>query len=170
MSAFSFCPRCGDALSADLAHPFAAQHCGSCGATHYHNSKPCAGALIVREGQVLLAERAIDPWRGYWDVPGGFLEPGEHPADGARREVREETGLEVQLSEPFAILIDRYHQAGQEDFTLNVYYLATPIGGALRPDDDVASLHWFPIHALPDRLAFAHARVLLQKLRETVGA
>ena len=45
------------------------------------------------EGRVLLARRAVEPDRGLWDCPGGFLEEGEHPLDGLRRELAEETGL-----------------------------------------------------------------------------
>jgi 8-oxo-dGTP diphosphatase len=95
-------------------------------------------------------------------VPGGFLEPSEDPAEGARREVREETGLDVGVGEPFALLIDEYGSGG--DFTLNVYYLAEIVGGEPRPADDVASLRWFPLDALPDRIAFTHCRELLRRL------
>jgi ADP-ribose pyrophosphatase YjhB (NUDIX family) len=162
---FKFCPACAARLPFDPAAPLAPQHCPSCGAVHYHNSKPTAGALIVRDGRVLLAARAIEPFKGYWDVPGGFLDPGEHPTDGARREVREETGLEVELGEPFAILIDRYAYGDGSDFTLNVYYLARIVAGEPRPADDVASLRWFSLDALPERIAFDHARELLDRLR-----
>src|SRR5205823_950767 len=122
--------------------------------THFHNSKPCAGALIVDGNRVLLAERGVEPHRGDWDVPGGFLEAGEHPRDGARREVREETGLKVDLGEPFAILVDRYPYGDAIDYTLNVYYIATVAAGLPVPADDVASLRWFPLTDLPDNIAF----------------
>lgn len=62
---------------------FAPVKCGVCGKWHYHNSKPCAGALVVRDGKVLLAQRGVEPFKGYWDIPGGFLEAGEHPEHGA---------------------------------------------------------------------------------------
>ena len=64
--AFNFCPNCGAKLDS-TADPFAAQTCGSCGRTHYHNSKPCGGALIVKDGKVLLVKRAVEPFRDYWD-------------------------------------------------------------------------------------------------------
>ena len=166
MSTFTYCPACGAELPRDRSHPHASQRCLCCGAIHYHNSKPCAGALIVEGEHVLLAERAVEPFRGYWDVPGGFLEPGEHPADGARREVLEETGLSVELGEPFAILIDEYSYGPTGDYTLNVYYVATVTAGEPRPADDVAALRWFPLDALPERIAFAHCRELLRRLFE----
>src|ERR1700682_4608762 len=92
--AFKFCPNCGSPLAVDRNAPLAAQKCFCCGSTHYHNSKPTPSALIVDEDQILLSQRAGEPFRGFWDIPGGFLEAGEDPLDGAKREIREETGLE----------------------------------------------------------------------------
>jgi 8-oxo-dGTP diphosphatase len=123
--------------------------------------------LIVDSDWVLLAERGVDPGRGDWDVPGGFLEAGEDPIAGARREVREETGLEVELSGPFAILVDRYHYGNQIEHTLNVYYIARVIAGEPHPADDVASLRWFPIAQPPERIAFTHCRELLDRLKHS---
>jgi 8-oxo-dGTP diphosphatase len=167
MSAFSFCPRCGSPLAIDTFHLLAPQKCYCCGQTHYHASKPCAGALIVDGDRVLLSERGINPYRGDWDIPGGFLEAGEDPADGVRREVREETGLEVELEGPFAVLVDRYPYGKEVDFTLNVYYIARIVAGDPHPADDVASLQWFPIDSPPERIAFDHCRELLEQLRRS---
>lgn len=161
MPAFRYCPECATPLPSSPSEPFAAQRCPSCGTTHYHNSKPAVEALILRDGQLLLAERAIEPFKGYWDIPGGFLEPGEHPIDGVRREIREETGLEVTLEGPFDVLIDRYGSSG--DYTLNLCYVATIVAGEPQPADDVAALRWFPLHSLPSRIAFDHASILLQR-------
>lgn len=133
---------------------------------------------MVRDGRVLLGRRGIEPGRGLWDIPGGFLQPWEHPAEAARREVLEETGLEVRLGEIVAMVMDTY--AGR-DYTLNVYYLASVIGGHERPADDITELRWFSptptptptltSDALPadDQLAFAHTpgvlRAWLDRLR-----
>jgi ADP-ribose pyrophosphatase YjhB (NUDIX family) len=167
VSAYSFCPRCGSQLAIDSANPFGPQKCYCCGSTHYHGSKPCAGALIVEGDRVLLSERAIEPFRGDWDIPGGFLEAGEDPIDGVRREVREETGLEVELEGPFAVFVDRYPYGKELDYTLNLYYLARIVSGDPRPADDVSSLRWFPIDSPPERIAFAHCRELLERLKQS---
>ncbi len=168
MPAFRYCPNCAALLPADPANPHAPQTCAACGATYYHNSKPTAGALIVRDGQILLVERAIEPFRGWWDIPGGFLEPGEHPADGARREILEETGLQIETEDlPFAIMVD--HRDDTDEYTLNVYYAARVIGGDARPADDVASLRWFSLDALPERIAFDHANEVLRRLAASRG-
>ncbi|HUX86741.1 MAG TPA: hypothetical protein VMW65_07040, partial [Chloroflexota bacterium] len=70
MPTFRFCPECATPLSSNPSDPFVAQYCQTCGTTHYHNSKPAVEALILLDGQVLLAERAIEPFKGYWDIPG----------------------------------------------------------------------------------------------------
>jgi 8-oxo-dGTP diphosphatase len=162
--AFNFCPSCGSPLSIDRATPFAEQKCFCCGATHYHNSKPTVGALIIDADRILLSQRAGEPFRGDWDVPGGFLEAGEDPLDGIRREVREETGLAVELTGPPEVNVGRYGPTG--DFILNLYYRARIISGEARPADDVAALRWFPIDELPPNLAWDHERAMLNRLAE----
>jgi 8-oxo-dGTP diphosphatase len=163
--AFNFCPHCGARL--DSKDPFAPQTCAQCGRTHYHNSKPCAGALIVRDGRVLLVKRAVEPFKGCWDIPGGFLEAGEHPLDGMLREVREETGLDVRVRELLGVYMDRYDKgSGDEIYTLNHYYIVEPMAGTLRAADDVDEFRWFALDALPrdSEIAFAHARRVLGDL------
>jgi 8-oxo-dGTP pyrophosphatase MutT (NUDIX family) len=82
--------------------------CRSCDTSHWLDAKPCGGALVARGSQLLLVRRAHAPWRGAWDVPGGFCGPREHPRDAARREVREETGLDVRVGGILGIWVDTY--------------------------------------------------------------
>jgi 8-oxo-dGTP diphosphatase len=156
---FRFCPDCGVRLREPEAPPerLAAQVCPACQAIHFRNAKPCAGALVVRNGQVLLGRRAIEPGLGLWDIPGGFLEPWEHPADGATREVLEETGLKIQTTSLLAVVMDTYHD---QFYTLNVYYLAEVLDGDQQAADDLAELRWFSPTpgSLPTEFAFAHCK------------
>ena len=142
--------------------------CSGCGRVLYVNSKPCAGALIERDGKVLLIRRAIEPFRDAWDIPGGFLQPGEHPSDGAIREVREETGLVVELRMLLGIWMDTYASGDTQADTLNCYYVAETVGGELRPSDDAAEVAWFGPDELPERIAFEHAPAVLAAWREHV--
>ncbi|HMA34170.1 MAG TPA: NUDIX domain-containing protein [Chloroflexia bacterium] len=141
----------------------------SCGRVHYRNAKPCAGALIEQDGAVLLVRRNIEPFSGYWDIPGGYLQEWEHPADGARREVQEETGLEVELTRLLGIFVDSYGSEGSNTF--NVYYRARPVGGHLQPADDAAEARWFPPDSLPANIAFpGHIPDVLAAWRAALAA
>jgi ADP-ribose pyrophosphatase YjhB (NUDIX family) len=166
---YRFCPRCGHELTLrSQPHGTSPQLvCPACGFVFYRNSKPCAGALVVRDSRVLLARRALPPARGAWDIPGGFLELGEDPQHGVLRELREETGLEIRILDLLGIYIDRY---GEDDWTLNIYYLADAPNGTPRPADDVADLAWFSPDEIPDQMAFAHERQVLDDWRRRFAA
>jgi ADP-ribose pyrophosphatase YjhB (NUDIX family) len=144
--------------------------CPSCDASHWLDAKPRAGALVGRAGKLLLVRRAHEPWRGAWDVPGGFCGPREHPSAAAAREVREETALEVELGGILGMWIDSYapEGAGADKVTLNIYFTATaPAAGEARCDPtEVAEIGWFAADALPEPLAFAgHLPAVLRAWR-----
>lgn len=159
---YNFCSHCGAPLAQGDA--FAAQECRTCGMWHFHNSKPCAGALVVQNGRVLMAQRAIEPFKGFWDIPGGFLEAGELPEAGAKRELLEESGLEIELDGFLGMHIDTY---GNSNFyTLNMYYAAHVVSGTPRATDDVAALKWFAMDELPQEFAFAHEHRVMLDLKQ----
>ena len=103
------------------------------------------------EGRVLLTRRRYEPFAGRWDLPGGFLEEGEHPLDGIRRELREETGLEVEPERFIGVWMDRYGSDEDARGTLNLYWSARVTGGEPGAADDVTELAWFEPDELPRR-------------------
>ena len=150
------CPRCGTEL--DLDHAPARVSCPACALIVYANPKPTVCALIVDgEGSVLLARRAIEPFAGFWDTPGGFVEEGEHPLDALRRELKEETGLEVEAGEFVGVWMDEYGGVADAQSTLNLYWEARIVSGTMRPADDVSELRWFAPDDLPARAQLAFA-------------
>jgi len=140
--------------------------CPECGHKMFRNSKPCAGALIIEEGKLLLVKRGIEPYKGFWDIPGGFLNEKEHPRDGAIREAREETGLTIEPMEILDIFIDKYKGQG---YTHNTYYTANVVKGEVKAGDDAVEAKWFPIDELPREIAFPdHAFRVLKLLKERI--
>jgi ADP-ribose pyrophosphatase YjhB (NUDIX family) len=105
--------------------------------------------LIVRDDRVLLVRRAQAPWAGLWEVPGGFCDGDEHPADAARREMREELGLTVRLVGVLGVYFDPY----TDDDTAHVMtFVAETAQTADEPApnaDEVLDARWFPLDALP---------------------
>jgi 8-oxo-dGTP diphosphatase len=151
-SAEGFCLACGTPLVEQVVDHHPRGVCPACGRIHWRNAKPCAGALVIRNGKVLLVRRTLDPFRGYWDIPGGFCEEDEHPAETAIREVCEETGLEIELTGLLGLWMDRYEGSA----TLNIYYLARPVTRRLQVGSDADGGAWFAPNALPRRIAFAN--------------
>jgi ADP-ribose pyrophosphatase YjhB (NUDIX family) len=160
---YSFCPKCGNRLAVQLIDGHERLVCSGCGFVFYQNSKPCVGALVVDQDRLLLIKRAIAPFKGDWDIPGGFLEPDEHPETGAVREVFEETGLHIQLGELLGIFMDVYETTG--DPTLNIFYTATVAGGEARAGSDAMHIQWFDLDALPQQIAFKSAHQVLGLLQ-----
>ena len=164
-----FCCECGAPLPAPPPVT-----CPACDASHWLDARPCAGALVSREGKLLLVRRAHDPWRGAWDVPGGFCGPREHPRATAARKVREQTALAVQPGGILGMWIDSYAPAGAgaEKVTLSIYFLAkAPAAGEARPDpSEVAEIGWFAADELPQPLAFSgHLPAVLAAWRARVA-
>jgi 8-oxo-dGTP diphosphatase len=144
------------------------QVCRTCRAELFHAARPCASVVVTRQadGAVLLVRRAIAPYRGFWDIPGGYVEFAEHPEAAAVREAREETGLEVRLIALLGMWRGTYRRRQGLDRTLNLYYLAEVVGGLERADDDASALGWFAFDSLPHRLAWPeHARPALEAAR-----
>jgi 8-oxo-dGTP diphosphatase len=164
LGGWRFCPRCRNDLRGDERRV----ECPECGFVAYASSKPTAGALVEDGDRVLLARRAKEPFKGRWDIPGGFLEVGEHPLDGLRRELREETGLDVEPLEFLGVWMDRYGYESTAEATLNFYWTARVADGEPAPADDVDDLRWFARDELPgpDELAFENVPLVLRAWQE----
>jgi ADP-ribose pyrophosphatase YjhB (NUDIX family) len=157
---WAFCPRCASAIDNETARAT----CATCGYVAYAGSAPAVEALVIRDGRVLLARRAIDPGAGLWDLPGGFLDEGEKPADGLKRELLEETGLSITIGTFVGAFVEPY----DDRFVLGLAWEATAEAGDARAADDVAELAWFAADELPppEAFAFPHHPLVLSAWRQ----
>jgi len=104
------------------------------------------GALILRRNSILLVQRARNPLKGYWSLPGGLIETGEKIEDALQREVREETGLIVRPKRMFEIF-ERIilEEKGRAEYHYILHdYLCTVVGGELKAGDDAGRVAWVP--------------------------
>lgn len=178
-SQFKFCPMCASAM--EFMKPkydeLERNTCTACGYIDYNNSKPASSALILNDkNEVLLVKRAWYPYKGLLDVPGGFVEGGEHPEDGCRREIMEELGVGVELDGLFDIEMDIYTDGTEESakqvsghgvYVMSIYYKAHIVSCEVKPTDEIAGYEWVPmgnLEKMMDMIAFQANRNVLKKL------
>lgn len=163
LDGWKHCPVCATAVEPEDGRV----ECSECGFVTYAHSMPTASAVVADdEGRVLLSRRANDPAAGMWDLPGGFLEEGEHPVDCLSRELREEAGIGLTDERLLGIWIDTYEYKRRVVATLNVYYSARIAQGTPQAADDVAELRWFEPDEVPvAELAFKHITEVLSAWR-----
>lgn len=150
MKKFNFCPKCGGKLRLKKIRSRKRLVCVNCNFIFFQNPKPAVGVYIIKKDKVLLAKRAIEPFKGYWDSVGGFVEEGESPAETAIRETKEETGLDIKIKKILGAGKDKY---GNQD-TVVIAFVAEVTGGVPKASDDVSELRWFSLNNLPENIAF----------------
>ena len=149
---YRFCPADGTKLEAKGGESRGAA-CPTCGRSWYRSSAPAVGAAIVDGKRVLVTVRGIEPEKGRMDLPGGFVEVGEHPRDAITREAREELAVKVEVEErPMPLAVHTYGADGE--YVLAIAFRARIVSGEPDPADDVAELRWVS-EAEIDSLDFA---------------
>ncbi len=161
-----FCPRCGAPVAMRDLFGRPRPQCPACGLVQFREPKTATGVLISEGGRILLARRAMNPGRGLWYVPSGYVDWDERVDVAATREMKEETGLDVAITGLFGVFPFGDAVSGCGTFIL---YRGHVVGGELRPDDDVTDVGFFAPDELPD-LAFETSRLAVdQWLQEQRG-
>ena len=131
--------------------------CPACATVHYENPLNVVGTVPVWGEQVLLCRRAIEPRRGLWTLPAGFLELGESTAEGALRETDEEAGAQIELGLLFSVL--NVVRVGQ----VHLFYLAAMKSTHLNPGSETLEAQLFREDEIPwDEIAFRTVRETLR--------
>jgi len=138
-----FCARCGAQL--DHREVFGQERpvCPRCGYVVYYNPKLVAVGILVNDGRVLLVRRGMNPGRGRWGMPGGYVDMGEVVEEAVAREVWEETGLKAQARK----LLGLYSEAGQPHVV--AVYEMEEINGEVAAGEEVLDAAFFPLDDLP---------------------
>jgi ADP-ribose pyrophosphatase len=134
-SSVPVCPHCATAADQPVT-------CDRCGWRWYSNPKPASAVLLERRNgeaiEVLLLRRAVEPGLGDWDLPAGYLDPGESFEAGARRETAEEAGIDVVLTE----LLGVYHSAPANAVTAVFRARARDAGKSVMLDSESSDHAW----------------------------
>jgi ADP-ribose pyrophosphatase YjhB (NUDIX family) len=162
-----FCPKCGsDRLEIRIPRldDKRRQVCVECNYVHYTGPALAAGVILHGEAGICLARRALEPGRGLWAFPGGFVDLDEEPEAAALREAEEETGHTAEVER----LVGVYNSLGPRGKrVLIVVYSGRATGRAARKHegpDEVQEVRWFPLDEIPwAELAFESTRLALRE-------
>ncbi len=162
---FRYCPRCRAEMLDRHVFGRLRRVCPdpACRFVQFIDPKVGAAVLVEREdGRVLLVRRCVDPARGSWCLPGGFMESGETPQATAIRECKEETGFDVEITG----LVDVFYYESFRGSGVLIMYKGRLAGGAGQPGDDADAVDFFGPDALPEPIEFESNLETLNAWRE----
>jgi 8-oxo-dGTP diphosphatase len=161
----AYCSSCGSKTETRLVAKQLLRACPQCDRIFFRNPKVVVAALIEDAGRVLLVLRDIEPGRGLWGLPGGYVDWNEHPQDAMIRECMEEVQVRV---EPLELLAVQHIVMDDEGMVL-LPYRARLKAGEPAAGDEVTQVGWFSPDGLPP-LAFTSHRKVLQHWTQEVLA
>ena len=126
------------------------------------SEKVAAAMWLTQNNKLLLVRRAIEPAKGLWTIPGGFVDAWETPAETASRECAEETGLRV-ITSKLLDLVPNKNQSSRAGFV--IFYTGQIISGDLKAGDDADAVDWFSINQLPE-IAFYATQTMINRWKE----
>ena len=142
----NFCPDCGESLIHKHSSGRERPYCIACEQPIYFDPKVAVVVFVVRGEQVLLIERAMDPGKGKWALPAGFVDHDEAPEDAAIRETLEETNLSVKIDKLLAV----YPKKDNGLADIIIAYSASILDGDIHAGDDASDVGWFTRDNLPE--------------------
>ncbi len=165
-TALTFCPRCGgEHFNVGNFKPWT---CAECKFVFFQNTAAAAGALVLNaENKLLMVQRAKDPAKGKWGLPGGFIDGGETAEEALKRECWEEVGLKLTSTDYLCSFPNSYLYGGLSYQTLDLYFTAKAANPEqITPLDEVAAIEWFDIDKIdPGQIAFPSCRNAIDHLQ-----
>ena len=160
----AYCPSCGSKTEPRLVAKQHLRACRQCDRIFFRNPKVVVIALIEEGGRVLLGRRDIEPGRGLWGLPGGYVDWDEHPEAALVRECSEEMQVEVVPLE----LLPVQHIVVDDEGIVFLPYRARLVLGPAAAGDEVQEVGWFTPDGLPP-IAFPSHRQVLQRWMQDVA-
>ena len=159
----NFCQRCGHRLAQRAVDSIPRPYCPGCGYVVFLDPKLAAVVLATTDGKLVMVRRATEPAIGRWSFPSGYVDRGEAVEDAAVREVKEETGLDIEIAE----LVGLYSRSGNP--VVLAVYSAQVVGGLMEPGDEVQETALFDPDELP-ALPFPHDDQIISDWRRLRNA
>lgn len=141
---YLYCPQCAAPLRQQTKTEYICQN----NHPYWNNPRVAASIIIVKGDKLLIAKRGAEPYKGKFDIPGGFLEYNENPETAAKREILEETSLKIDNLELISVYT---HEYDEQTSVCDLVYIAHKWHGKVSPHDDVAALDWKPFSIIDDK-------------------
>ena len=158
MSYLEFCSNCGDKNEYGKIDGGIRYYCSNCNSIHYENPKPTSTLICVSKERLLLVKRAVEPGKGLWGLPGGFIELNETPDQAAIRELKEETNLNGSIICQLGYTCHFNTMHG--DVILMAFLMEINDYSQMRADDDADDVKLFPFKKLPPLAFNSHEKIL----------
>lgn len=167
---YEYCPFCGVKYNSknkkdDADYPNSLK-CSACQKIFYNNPKPAVAGLLLQEEKILLVKRKYNPYKGYWDLPGGFVEYGENLEMTIKREIKEELNLDISVL-GIKNTFNLYYPISNSD-NLSLIIIVCKIEckrmDTINPNDDVEEYSFFDKKSCPENIAFPEQKKYLEKL------
>lgn len=165
MDGKKFCSYCGTQLTEMVFEERRRGYCQRCDSICYENPIPAVAAVVINHhNQLLLVKRAVEPAKGKWCLPGGFIEVDESIEGAVLRELEEETGITGEVGR----LIDFFSQQSPHYGAILLFgYLVTATGGTLKAGYDAEDVGYFDRDALPPIAFLSHQKLIDKTARGT---
>jgi ADP-ribose pyrophosphatase YjhB (NUDIX family) len=164
LAQFRHCPFCGTELALKEKGGKQRPTCPNCGFVQFRNPVPGVVVLIEHEGTVLLGKRRGGFGAGMWGLPQGYIEFDEDFLTAAIREVKEETGLDVEIRSILNVVSNLFSPGLH---TLAIVLLAGVVAGELCAGDDLETLEWFPLSGPLPEMAFEADEHIIERYHKT---
>jgi 8-oxo-dGTP diphosphatase len=153
-----YCPYCGHGLVDKFVEGRIRRYCESCTAPVYENPVPASCIVTVDTfDRILLVKRSVDPKKGQWCLPGGFMELGETPEEAGLRELKEETGIDGKIEMLLGLTT---HSGTTYDTVLITGFLVREYCGIPLAGDDADDVGWFKRDCIPEIAFPSHKRFI----------
>ena len=161
-----YCPLCRGSFESKKIEPDEDLRlvCFDCGYVHYQNPTPTVLAIIEKKGKLLLVKRQRDPYKDYWDLPGGFLEIGQNLEEALRAEIREELGVGMKSATYFKSSVSFYKTKHGVENIVGVAFKVKVDSHDFMPGSDALEVLFFEKDNLPQITPLKDVQESINKL------
>jgi len=153
---YKFCPTCKTKLKRKLFGQRKFLSCPNCSFTFWNNPKPVTSVILHNNEKILLLQRANEPFKNYWCLPGGYMDYEETPEEAIRRETKEETGFDLSIGSLVGVYrIDN----DPRGVNIDIIYEAE-LKGKILLSEEHQNYNLFAIDELPAKIAYKHRNAI----------